>query len=107
MTSEDVLAIQERLTKVTVPVPTKAQRVGESVASLANESVAEGFPLACGVKATLRDTSFPAGTVNGKVVSRTANCELLLETEEMVTLPPVALTLPSASLWFPRPHRQS
>ena len=90
--SGDVLAIQERLTKARVPVPTKAEWVGESAASLANESVAEGFPLACGVKATLRDTSFPAGTVKGNGVSRTANCELLLETEEMVTLPPLALS---------------
>ena len=44
------------------------------------------------MKATLRDTSFPAGTVKGNGVSRTANCELLPETEEMVTLPPLALS---------------
>src|SRR5580700_4856102 len=92
VTSEDVLAIQERLTKAAVPVPITVERVGESVASLANESVAEGFPLTCGVKATLSDTPLPTGTVNGKGVSRTANCELLLETEEMVTLPPLALS---------------
>src|SRR5580692_8771264 len=92
VTSEDVLAIQERLTKAAVPVPITVERVGESVASLANESVAEGFPLTCGVKATLSDTPLPTGTVNGKGVSRTVNCELLLETEEMITLPPLALS---------------
>src|SRR5271170_609195 len=92
VTSGDVLAFQERLTKARVPVPLKAERVGESVASLAKESVAEGFPLACGVKATLSDTALPTETVNGKGVSRTANCELLLEIEEMVTFPALALS---------------
>src|SRR5271155_1864381 len=91
-TSGDVLAIQERLTTARVPVPIKAECVGESAASLANESVADGVPLFFGVKATLRDIPFPAGTVNGKGVSSTANCALLLETEEIVTLPPLALS---------------
>src|ERR1700691_59680 len=92
ITSGDVLAIQERLTRAAVPVPVKPERAGESAALLANDSVADGVPLLCGVKATLRDTLLPTGIVNGKDVSRTANCELLLETEEMVTPPPMALS---------------
>src|ERR1700733_4288343 len=91
-TSADVLAIQERLTKGSVPVPVKAERAGESAALLTNESVADGSPLSFGVKATLRDTSFPAETVNGNGTSSTENCKLLLEIEEIVTLPPPALS---------------
>src|SRR5580704_510196 len=92
ITSGEELPIQERLTKGRVAVAVKAERARESAALLVNESVADGVPLLCGVKAILRDTPFPAGIVSGKGVSRTANCELLLETEEMVTLPPMALS---------------
>lgn len=85
----DELAIQERLTYGAVPVPERGSDA-VFVALLWNERVPDAVPLFFGVNVTFRDTSFPTGTVSGRSTPGTANCELLLDNEEMVTLAPVA-----------------
>jgi hypothetical protein len=64
---------------------------------LANDSLADLFPSFCGVNLTLSDNSSPAGMVKGNETPGTANCELLLDNDEMVTLPPPARN-PSVSV---------
>jgi hypothetical protein len=72
-------------------VPAKASEVEESAALLLKESAADVFPFFCGVNVTLSETPLPAGIVFGKTAPGRANCELLLDAEEIVTLPPTAL----------------
>ena len=51
----------------------------------------ETVPLPVGVKATWADTLCPAGIVSGRETPRRANCELLLTSDDTLTLAPVAL----------------
>src|SRR5208282_74677 len=98
--SGESLAFHERSTKGAVPVPLKASESGVSVALLLNERLPELATLCCGVKVTSTDTFDPAGMVNGNLTSVTANSELLLEAEETVTLPPLALSF-AVRILFP------
>jgi hypothetical protein len=52
--------------------------------------VPETVPLLCGVNAASNDVLVPAGIVNGKEGPCTTYRELVLPTEEIVTLAPVA-----------------
>lgn len=62
-------------------------------AVLAKERDPDIVPLFCGVKATLNDLLLPDAMVKGNEAPVSTNWELLVESEEMVTLPPVALTV--------------
>jgi len=73
ITSE--LAFHDRLTlyDVTVPTPASGSGVPELDALLASEREPETVPLACGVKATLNETLWPAAIVTGKEAPLSAN----------------------------------
>jgi len=94
ITSEDVLAVQERETLwigVGVPVPLN-ESTAEFEALLAKETAAEAAPLACGVNATVNCTLLPAAIVTGKDSPLRVNSELLRLADVTVTLAPVALS---------------
>jgi hypothetical protein len=74
-----------------VPIPVRGSFIGEEAALLLNVSDPETVPLAFGVKETLYCTLCPAGIVNGKEAPARTNWELLLASEETVTLAPLAL----------------
>ncbi len=95
-----MLAFHERLTLYcgVVPVPLSASTVFELDALLVNDSDPETAPLPVGVKATLNDELCPAGMVNGKEAPFRTNCELLLASEDTVTLAPLALIVMA---WVP------
>jgi hypothetical protein len=77
---------------VVVPVPLRGTfKLGPFEALLVNDSDPETVPLAVGLKATLNVKLRPAGIVNGKEAPFRTNCELLLTSEDTVTLAPVAL----------------
>ena len=61
------------------------------VALLASEREPDSVPLLFGVKATLKDTLWPAAIVNGKLAPFRTNCELLLLADDTVTAAPEAL----------------
>jgi len=73
-----------------VPTPVRAS-LGEFEAVLANDKDPDTVPLLCGVKATLNDMLLPDAIVKGNEAPLKTNWELVLESEEMVTLPPAAL----------------
>ena len=77
---------------VAAPMPVR-DSFGEFEAVLVNEREPDVVPLFCGVKATLNDMLLPEGIVKGNEAPVNTNWELLVESEEMVTLPPVALTV--------------
>ena len=79
-----------------VPVPVRDSVVVVGCALLANVSVAEAAPAACGLKVTLNDVLCPACKVNGKENPLTLNVELLLLTDVTVTLALLAVNLPDA-----------
>lgn len=89
--TEDVLGLQPRLTWGSVPVPCRGSDAEALVALLEKERLPEAVPLACGANDTLSCTLLPAVIVTGKVAPGSANWELLLAAEEIVTLPPVAV----------------
>ena len=79
ITSEDVLAVQERETLwigVGIPVPPN-ESTAEFEALLAKETRPEAAPVACGVNATVNCTLLPAGIVTGKDSPLRVNSELL------------------------------
>jgi hypothetical protein len=90
-----VLAFQDRLTLCcgVVPIPVSDSTVVELEALLVNDSVPEDVPPAVGLKVTLKDELCPAGMLNGNVAPFGANCELLLASEDTVTLAPLALSV--------------
>jgi len=88
-----VLAFQERFTLCccTVPIPVRDSSICEVPALLVNDSDPETVPLAFGAKDTLYDLLCPAAIVNGKEAPFRTNWELLLASEDTVTLAPLAL----------------
>src|SRR6202050_5121864 len=72
-------------------MPVRDSRVCELAALLVNDSDPETVPLPVGLNATLNDELIPAAMVNGRETPCRTNCDLLLESEETVTLAPVAL----------------
>jgi len=75
-----------------VPLPVKDSAV-EFEALLANKTLSEAVPLACGVKVTLNDALCPAGSVKGNESPLKANSEVPTLADETVTLEPVALSV--------------
>ena len=75
-----------------MPTPVRGS-FGEFEAVLVNERDPDTVPLLCGVNATLSEVLLPDAIVRGNEAPVNTNRELLLESEEMVTLPPVALTV--------------
>jgi hypothetical protein len=73
-----------------VPVPLRGTP-GLLEALLVNDSDPETVPLPVGIKDTLYALLCPAGIVNGKEGPTRANWELLLASEDTVTLAPLAL----------------
>ncbi len=76
-----------------VPIPVSDSSVPEVDALLVKEREPEAVPLLFGVKATLKETLWPAGIVIGKEAPFMTNWELLLALEEIVTFEPIALKL--------------
>jgi hypothetical protein len=62
--------------------------------ALVNNTLPLAVPLLCGVKVTEYDALWPAASVFGSEIPESTNSELLLEAEEIVTLAPLALTVP-------------
>jgi hypothetical protein len=83
-----------------VPIPVRDAVVGEA-ALLLNVSEPVTVPLAFGVKETLYRTLCPAEIVNGKEAPSRTNWELLLASEETVTLAPLALNVMACVLVVP------
>src|SRR5207249_11147908 len=76
-----------------VPLPLNAATAGELAALLANETLSDAVPLACGVNTTLTVALCPAVTVRGNETPLRVNSEVLNPAEETVTLAPVALNV--------------
>ena len=92
-----MLSLQDRSTLCcggVVPVPVSDSLVGEFVALLMNEAVADAAPLACGVNVTVNDLLPPAEMVKGNESPLRANSEVLTLAEDTVTLAPVAFSVP-------------
>lgn len=90
-----MLGFQLRLTvccTTETPVPVRDSVAFEAL--LANDRVADAVPLLCGVKATEYDTLWPAARVVGSDMPLTANSELLLLADVIVTLAPPAVNVP-------------
>jgi hypothetical protein len=90
--TEDVLAFHERLTvycgETPVPLNTSVLFV---LVDVVNVSVEDAAPLVVGANTILTDAIWPDFRVNGSERPESENCELLLDAEEIVTLPPVAV----------------
>jgi hypothetical protein len=84
----------------TVPVPVKLS-TGELAALLTKEALSEAVPLAWGVKVTVTGALCPAAMLNGKESPLKTNSEVPVLAEEMVTLEPVALSVPVMLLLCP------
>src|SRR5277367_974171 len=97
----DVLGFQDKLTCGAVPVPDKDAVAWEFEALLNSESVPENCPAACGAKATLTCTLCPDGMTMGKVAPGKENSPLLLEADETVTGPPVAVSVDCSVVFSP------
>jgi hypothetical protein len=63
------------------------------VALLVNEALAAAAPLACGVNVMLKDTLWPAASVNGNVKPLIENSEVVIDAPDKVTLEPLALSV--------------
>ena len=79
---------------VDVAVPVTTSVVDGVEALLAKEMFAEAVPLVCGANVTVKGTLCPAAMVRGRVMPPRPNSELLELPEDMVTLEPVALSVP-------------
>ena len=79
---------------VDVAVPVTTSVVDGIEALLAKEMFAEAVPLARGANVTVKGTLCPAAMVRGRVMPLKPNSELLEAPEGMVTLEPVALSVP-------------
>ena len=96
-TTGEVLGFQDRSTlccMVDVAVPVTTSVVDGVEALLAKEMFAEAVPLVCGANVTVKGTLCPAAMVRGRVMPPRPNSELLELPEDMVTLEPVALSVP-------------
>lgn len=69
---------------------------GELVALLANDTVAEVAPLACGVKVTVKEADWPAFSVAGSEIPEITNSLLVLLADKTVTAAPPAVRLPAS-----------
>lgn len=100
--TDDVLAVQERLTLYCgrMPVPPKDSLFWLE-ALLANVRFAESAPLLVGAKTTSNATVWPALMVIGSDMPEIENCELLLLAEETVTLPAVAVIVDACVVLVP------
>ena len=79
---------------VATPVPLSGRFTIEAFeALLVMDNDPVSAPLLEGLKATLNDELCPAGIVSGKEIPLRTNCELLLVSEDTVTLPPLALSV--------------
>jgi hypothetical protein len=99
-TTVDVLALHDRLTLCCgagVPVPVTDSATEGLVALLENVMVPEATPLAWGVKVSVKDALWPALRMRGSDNPFTANSRLLVPTEEIVTLAPLAVRV---TVWF-------
>jgi hypothetical protein len=74
-----------------MPIPVSDSCTFEFAALLVNDSDPETVPLAVGVNNTLYDVLCPAGIVNGNDAPSKTNSELVLASEDTVTLAPLAL----------------
>ena len=84
-----------------MPLPLKASTAGELDALLANETLSDAVPLACGVNTTLTVALCPTVTVSGNETPLRVNSEVLNPAEEIVTLAPVALNVALIVLFWP------
>jgi len=93
--TDDVLAFQLSVTEcaaAAVPVPLNASDAEELLALLLNDSLPDALPVLVGAKVTLIDADCPEAIFNGNDAPETENSELLLDTDETVTAPPVAFS---------------
>lgn len=99
-----MLGLQERSTLYcgATPTPESDSLTCESEALLTNFRFPESVPLWVGVKMTLASALWPAPMVSGKEVPEIVNCELLLLADEIVTLPPVAVSVEVCVVELPR-----
>src|ERR1700733_7422023 len=74
-----------------VPVPASDSKVFVVDPLFTNVSEPDDVPAADGVNLTSNETLWPAAIVSGNEAPAIANCELLLDADETVTLPPFAL----------------
>lgn len=96
---EEVLAFHDKLTLWTgaaVAVPVAVSVVVEGTALLVNVRVALSVPATSGLKVTVNDALFPAGTVTGRDKPLIVKRELLVLAAVTVTFAPLALRLPVA-----------
>jgi hypothetical protein len=101
-TTVDVLGDQDRLTlcwTVEAPVPVTGSATVGLDASLENATLAEVVPLDWGEKVTLKGTLWPAEIVKGSFSPLRMNSELFEEPDDMVTLAPLAVSVP-AWVWL-------
>ena len=92
-----VLGFHDRSTlccMVDVAVPVTTSVVEEVEALLVKEMLALAVPLVCGANVTVNGILCPAAMVRGRVMPLKRNSELLELPEDMVTLEPVALSVP-------------
>src|ERR1700727_1878732 len=74
-----------------VPVPASDSKIFVVDPLFTNVIEPDDFPATDGANLTSNETLWPDAMVSGNETPAIANCELLLETDETVTLPPVAL----------------
>ena len=100
MTPELLLAFHARLTLCTgaaAPVPLNVAALGELVALLLNDAVAEAVPVAPGLNVTVNVMGWLVVTVTGNESPLTENSDGLVPprlTEDTDTLAPVAVSVP-------------
>lgn len=73
------------------PLPVTDSLTGDPDALVANDTVADAAPLACGVKVRVNAAVLPAGIVSGNLGPVSANSAVLTVAEVTVTLEDVAL----------------
>ena len=96
-TAVEELAFQERSTLcvgAVAPVPVSVSATVGVDALLTKFRLADVEPLSCGVKLTPYDTLCPALSVSGSVRPLSANSGVVEAAELIVTLDPMAVTLP-------------
>lgn len=92
-----MLAVQARVTLCcggAVPVPETEAATAGFVALLANVIVADAEPLVCGVNVSVKFALWPALSVAGSVRPLSVNSEFVDDTEVIVTLEPLAVSVP-------------
>ncbi len=84
-----------------MPVPLKARAVGESEASLANDTLCDAEPLVVGANVIEKETLSPVKTVSGNETPLMENGALTEGADAMVTLASVAVKLAVCVWWLP------